>query len=86
VRDTEFKKVRLGAVDEISRTCKILTEESSIPIKGKITDPAIENTNNIYSHALYQGAEIVITGKPVFKDGDLITFYISDARGLKDGE
>jgi hypothetical protein len=80
VQDTKIMRVRLGAVDVISRTCKILSDDYSKPIKGKITDPVIEVTNNIYTSALHQGTEIEVTGKPAMKNGDLFLFYVSDAR------
>ncbi len=79
VRDITSMTVKLVAVDMLSRTCRIVTAESPKPISGKITDPAILSTENIYTRALDKGSEIVVTGKPVLKDGELITFYISDA-------
>jgi len=80
VQDEVKMRVTLGAVDTISRTCKIIAPELGRPIKAKITDPALMMTRNVYTHALDNAQAVIITGKPALKDGELHIFYISDAK------
>lgn len=82
VLDETTIKVRIEAVDKIARTCKIVSDEWSHPVKGKITDPVLDTPENVYTHALDTGAEILVTGKPVLKDGILHVYYVSNAIGV----
>lgn len=79
VLDETTMKVKIEAVDKISKTCKVVSEEWPGPVKGKITDPALDTPENVYTHALDTATEILVTGKPVLKDGELHMFYISNA-------
>lgn len=79
VLDAETIKVRIEAVDKIARTCKIVSEDWEFPVRGKITDPSIDTPENVYTKALDAATNVIITGKPVLKDGKLHMFYISDA-------
>jgi hypothetical protein len=70
---------RIVAVDKIFGTCKLLIEGLDKPLKGKITDPVLQQPGNIYIHALDSAAPVEITAKPVIKDGEIATLYVVDA-------
>lgn len=85
VLDETTVKVRIEGVDKIARTCKILSDDWAVPVKGKITDPVLDTPENVYTKALDTTRDVVITGKPVLRDGELYMFYISNARDVGDG-
>ncbi|WP_139165392.1 hypothetical protein [Filomicrobium insigne] len=83
VQEAISMTVRIEAVDKIRRTCKIISGDGTPPITGKITDPVVTEPQNVYTRALDNATPIVVTGKPVLKDGDWHAFYISGARALE---
>lgn len=84
VLETTTMKVKIQAVDKTNRTCKILSDDYGVPVKGMITDPALATPHSAYTTALDSGSEILITGKPVLKEGQIHSFYISDAKAYSD--
>jgi hypothetical protein len=80
VLDEVTMRVKLGAVDTLNRTCKIIAPELDRPVRATVTDPALMMPRNVYTHALDNAETLVITGKPALKDGELHIFYISNAR------
>jgi hypothetical protein len=50
------------------------------PGRSRITDPALMATGNIYTRSLDTNAVAEIQAKPVFRDGEIRTLYISDGR------
>jgi hypothetical protein len=49
-------------------------------VSGKITDPALEKSGNIYTTALNEGLALKVTAKPTLKDGAVHTLFVSDAK------
>ncbi len=84
LQDTTRIRARLGAVDTISRSCKIVSDEFDRPMRGKITDPALEQAQNVYTHALDNHTELILTGKAALKEGEVHMYYISDAKPISD--
>jgi hypothetical protein len=80
VRDAVQLKVRLTAVDTTNRTVKITAPEFKKPVRAKIIDPALIQPQNAYTHALDNHTLINITAKPVFKDGELYMYYVTDGK------
>lgn len=70
----------IRGVDTISGTCKIELVRENVIVNGKISDPNLSQAGNIYTHALDEQGEIVITAKATLKDGIIHKLYISDAR------
>lgn len=73
------------SITEVNRTtghCEMLIEGISGPIRGKITDPALELIGNIYTKSLDQKTRFSFSAKPVNRDGKLYSVYISDADEL----
>lgn len=73
----------LEAVDTITGSCKILLDNSDDVLRGKITDPALSNKQNIYTHSLDTKQPIIISAKPVTKDGKIVRLFISDGHPVK---
>lgn len=71
---------KLVAVDTVTGACKLLLNDSTKPIKGKITDPALSLPENVYTHALDTQSHVTVTAKPVSKNGKVSTLYVSDAK------
>jgi hypothetical protein len=71
---------KIVAVDTKTGHCKIEIDGYDSPISGKITDPALEQPGNSYTHALDTQQTVTLTAKPVFRNEEIATLYISDAR------
>jgi len=80
VGDTATYEAVLEAVDTTNGSCKFTVSGDGKQTKGKITDPALANPENVYTRALDTKRSVVLTGKPVTKDGKIVQIYISDAR------
>jgi hypothetical protein len=81
VGDQTTYRARLLAVDLPAETCKVEIGGSEKIIRGKIIDPVIMNTPNIYTHALDTGDYITIVVKPVIREQEIATLYTSNAVG-----
>ncbi|MEQ8321417.1 MAG: hypothetical protein RH946_14200 [Rhodospirillales bacterium] len=73
--------LRLRAVnlDTGSGQAEIVGEEGN-KLFVKITDPALQTPENIYSHSLDQQTAIHATVKPTLRDGEIAKIFISDAK------
>jgi hypothetical protein len=76
---TELLGILVG-VDTITGACRVELPESGIVARGKITDPALRTPHNVYTMALDNRDAVVLTAKPIMKDGELAKLFISDAR------
>lgn len=77
----QYRGLFLG-VDTTNGSCRIEVEGGIV--RGKITDPALEVVENVYTHALDTHRPVLITAKPVLREGEIKRLYISDAR-FEDG-
>lgn len=75
----EIQAVILG-VDTVTGQCRVRFADDSSEARGKITDPALKNAHNVYTAALDTKQVVVLTAKPVNRNGELKSLYISDAR------
>jgi hypothetical protein len=80
VGELETYSGTLKAVDTTTGACKFLMDESAKPIRAKITDPALSQPENVYTHALDTQRHVTITAKLVSKNGKVSTLYVSDAK------
>lgn len=80
VGDVTTYEAMFEAVDTTNGSCKLITGDGGRQIKGKITDPILSTPENVYTHALDTKQTVILTGKPVVKDGQIVQVYISDAR------
>jgi hypothetical protein len=68
-------------VDTGTGSCRVqLTEGPHAVIRGRITDPALRTPHNRYTSALDDKRTIILTAKPIRKDGEITRLYISDAK------
>jgi hypothetical protein len=74
-----FKGIILG-VDKVTGACRVKLIENGQEIRGKITDPALQSTHNIYTAALDTADQVTLTAKPILKNGELSKLFISDAK------
>lgn len=69
------------AIDTINHTCKVSVPQlARRPIRARILDSVLIVPENIYTRALDTKMPIVITAKPVLKEGQLYMLYITSAR------
>jgi len=73
---------KLSAVDKKTGTCRFEPEDGSKEVRAKITDPSLTVPSNVYTHALDTAGTIEIKGKPVLRNGEITTLYISNAKPL----
>jgi hypothetical protein len=71
---------RLWAIDKKANTCKVEIDGQERPYRGKITDPALAVPGNIYTAAFNEDRRVLVTAKPVLRNGEIDTLYISDAK------
>lgn len=67
-------------VDQTNGLCKFLVKGEELALPGKITDPALQNALNLYTHSLDTQTQLTITAKAVLKDGEIKRLYISDGK------
>ena len=77
----EFRGIFEG-VDKTNGTCKFRPQGSDKEMPGRITDPALVNALNVYTHSLDTQKPVSITAKAVTKDGAIVKLFISDGRAL----
>ena len=66
-------------LDTENKTGKIrLSDDDGRRIKVRITDPLADLTPSPYAMAMANVTTITVRGKPVFRDGDIDTIFISD--------
>jgi len=81
VGDAQTYEGIFEAVDATNGSCKLKTNgDGKKPIRGKITDPALAMPENVYTHTFDLKVPVVVTAKPVLRDGEIHRLYISDAR------
>ena len=66
------------AVDTTNGACKFHVDGDDRVLRGKITDPALGNAENVYTRSLDLRRSVVISAKPVTKDGEILRLFISD--------
>lgn len=81
VGDAAEYDVTVEGVFKTNGACrlKILGDENRV-VAGKITDPALEHSGNIYTTALNEGLALHVTAKPTLKEGVVQTLFVSDAK------
>jgi hypothetical protein len=84
VREMQQFRGVMEAVDTINGSCKIRIEGSDEVLRGKITDPALSNPENVYTRSLDLQRFIVVSAKPILKEGKISTLFISDGHSLTD--
>lgn len=72
------------AVDTTNGTCKVRIEGGDDVLRGKITDPALMNVQNVYTHSLDTKQPISISAKPVTKEGEIVRLFVSDGKPITD--
>ena len=79
--DQNTYHARLFAVDKAAGTCRVEIEGMTAGklIRGRITDPVLGQPGNIYTHSLDADQTVIVTAKPVIKEGEIATLYISNA-------
>jgi hypothetical protein len=70
--------VKFEGVFKTSGACRVRLLDYGIVVPGKITDPAVANDVNLYTRALADGTELIVTAKPTLKDGIITKLFISD--------
>ena len=78
-----YRAVFFG-VDTINGTCKVQVNDDERILRGKITDPALPNPGNVYTHSLDTKEPVMILAKPVLKDGEIVRLFISDGSFITD--
>jgi len=69
------------ALDTKTGAFKFEESGTGLEFKGKITDPALEIPQNVYSHSLDTKEPISITAKPTIReDGEVHKLFVSDAK------
>jgi hypothetical protein len=71
--------VELVGVFKTNGVCRIKLLGQDKVMLGKISDPALDQPNNIYTRALNEGGPLHVIAKPTLKDGELYKLYITSA-------
>lgn len=74
-----YQVTRVRAVNVDTGHCIIDVEGVGERITGKITDPALDVPNNVYTTALNSQGPCVVQAKAVRKEGEIKRLYISNA-------
>jgi hypothetical protein len=77
--DTVECDVELVGVFKNNGACRIKLLGSDKVVLGKISDPALDQPNNIYTRALNEGRALRVVAKPTLKDGQLYKLFITSA-------
>lgn len=75
-----FECKEITEVNVTTGHCILNVEGFDKPIAGKISDPALNVPNNVYTRALNNKSRFRVSAKPVKRDGVVHKLYISDAR------
>ena len=75
-----FKCRRITEVNVKTGHCILDIEGFDKPVSGKISDPAINTPNNVYTNALNESTGFSVVAKPVRMDGVVSKLFISDAK------
>lgn len=76
----QFICKRITEVNVENGHCIMNVEGFDELIVGKISDPALETPNNVYTKALNQQTSFIISAKPVKRNGIVQKLFVSDAR------
>jgi hypothetical protein len=79
VGDSTTYRVKLEGVFKTSGACRVRLIDQDIVVSGKVTDPAVALDENLYTRALADGTELIVTAKPTLKNGQITKLFISDA-------
>jgi len=79
VGDVAEYDVKIEGVFKTNGACRVRLLDEDRIVPGKITDPALEQPNNVYTAALNAGVVLHVTAKPVLKDGQIDRLFISHA-------
>jgi len=80
VGNSDKYKVKLEGVFKTNGACRVRIISEDKIVSGKITDPSVAIPDNVYTRALNDGAELLVTAKPTLKDGKIKRLFISDGR------
>jgi hypothetical protein len=80
VEDSREYHGTFDGVDKTNGNCKFRVAGTDNDIPGKITDPALLNAPNVYTHSLDTQKPITIQAKAVTKDGEIVRLFISDGK------
>lgn len=80
VEDSRQYQGVFDGVDTTNGNCKFRIAGSDDDIPGKITDPALLNPLNVYTHSLDTKKPITIQAKAVTKEGEIVRLFISDGK------
>jgi len=71
---------KIVEADKTKKSCRVMLDGQEKPISARINDPVIENTGNIYTHALDQDLRVKIEAKATVKNDEIKMLYISNAQ------
>lgn len=78
----EFLCTRISEINIETGHCILSVKGIEGPVVGKISDPALNEPNNIYTKALNNQSGFAFSAKSVKKDGEVKRLYVSDARNV----
>lgn len=73
---------RITEINVENGHCILDVEDYDHLITGKIDDPVLKTPHNVYTKALDNQTPVIITAKPVKKEGVIYRLYISDANEI----
>jgi hypothetical protein len=77
--DSGQYNIELVGVFKNNGACRIKIVGQNKIVLGKISDPALDQPNNIYTQALNAGLNLHVIAKPTFKDDKLYKLFITSA-------
>ena len=77
--DTVEYDVEVVGVFKNNGVCRLKLLGEDRVVLGKISDPALDEPNNIYTNALHAGGVLHVVGKPTIKDGKLHKLFVISA-------
>jgi hypothetical protein len=75
----DYRVQRIREINLNTGHC-IMDVEGVGEVRGKITDPALENPSNVYTSALDEHSPVIVRAKAVRKNGEVYRLFVSDAR------
>jgi hypothetical protein len=79
VGSVDHYTVKIEGVFKTNGACRVRLIDAGQIVAGKVTDPALAQSHNVYTRALDDGSPLRVTAKPTLKDGRITRLYISDA-------